>query len=320
MGDGQEVAEHPVVGELLALDEELLRLQEKLQASLLQIDEQYAPQYEELQRQRFERLIRVDQEAAGTSAPSRPAAKRQSARAHGTPAIPGFWRTVLQNHPDFLEDIEEYDEPVLDYLQNITGQRKSCGDEVGRGSHFTFELRFFFDSNPYFSNSELRKVFWVKRQHQFMDCASDDSYQCYKVEATPIDWHPGKDVTVEAGRRRREKKKKDKSKADENYRHSFFRVFFRNLGPDCEIPPEYGHPEDEECDGEDFMSCLLNEDYERGRSLYDNLVPRAVKWYTGQACESFDIGDGEEDGQGDEEDIFQDAQEEVSGTEDCRSQ
>ncbi len=37
----------------------------------------------------------------------------------GTPALPGFWLRVLQNSQEFAEDIEEYDEPVLEYLENI---------------------------------------------------------------------------------------------------------------------------------------------------------------------------------------------------------
>ena len=43
-------------------------------------------------------------------------------KASGTPALPDFWETVFQNSEEFQEMVEEYDEPVLEYLQDVTSE------------------------------------------------------------------------------------------------------------------------------------------------------------------------------------------------------
>lgn len=114
-----------------------------------------------------------------------------------------------------------------------------------------------------------------------------------RIEATSIDWMPGRNVTVEvvskkgkSGARRRSGKKQREERR-EMPRASFFRTCFRNLGPNEEIPEE---ELDEDEDEEDFMDCLLEDDYEQALALRDYLIPHAVRWYTGEACEDEEEG------------------------------
>merc|ERR1712187_935136 len=71
-----------------------------------------------------------------------------------TPALPGFWKTALKNHPVFEEEIHEWDEPVLDFLQDITKEHLK-EDDANAG----FKLVFHFTENPYFSNDTLWKEY-----------------------------------------------------------------------------------------------------------------------------------------------------------------
>lgn len=63
--------------------------------------------------------------------------------------IPGFWLKTLQQHSDVEEFIEEWDEDVLQYLEDI--EWSHLPDMNG------FKLSFFFQSNPYFTNEVLTK-------------------------------------------------------------------------------------------------------------------------------------------------------------------
>merc|ERR1711908_92603 len=49
------------------------------------------------------------------------------------------------------------------------------------------------------------------------------------------------------------------------------------------------------------MECLLCDDYEQGLALRDYLVPHAVRWYTGDACDDEDDDDEEDDDKEDDE-------------------
>jgi len=112
-------------------------------------------------------------------------------------------------------------------------------------------------------------------------------------------------VTVETVTRKAKgggRKKQSKARREEVLRSSFFRGFFRNLGPDEEIPEEELQDEDEEDMG-DLMECLLSADYEQALALRESIVPHAVRWYTGDACDDDDDTEEEEDEEGEEEGV-----------------
>ncbi|KAI7741523.1 hypothetical protein M8C21_022601 [Ambrosia artemisiifolia] len=65
--------------------------------------------------------------------------------------VPDFWLTAMKTHELLAEEISERDEEALKYLKDI----KWCRIEDPKG----FKLEFFFDTNPYFKNSVLTKVY-----------------------------------------------------------------------------------------------------------------------------------------------------------------
>jgi len=205
-----------------------------------------------------------------------------------TRALPGFWRMVLLNSDEFQEDIERHDEPVLDYLTDIVWELldESCRDKG-------FRIRFVFAPNPYFSNELLTKEYHYEKKNPYVS----DPEVCTKIVASPIDWHTGKNVTVEliAKKPKSGRRRVTKPKREEVPRPSFFRRCFRNLGPGEEIPEEE-LDEEEDHEDPDLMQYLLEDDHEQGVALRDYLIPHAVRWFTGEAIEDDEEASESEEG------------------------
>jgi nucleosome assembly protein 1-like 1 len=220
--------------------------------------------------------------------------------AKSTPGIPRFWLEVLSNSEEFGQDIEEYDEPVLEYLDSIEAADIDPTDE-DKG----FVITFKFTENPFFSNTEVRKTYTTVRSNEFTD-----QLEIVRIESDKIDWLPGKDVTVEVVAKKKSgggaRKKKSAAKAEP--RPSFFR-FFRDLDID-NFPSEMGDDEDDEEEEEhdelDRLQMFMQDDWERAASLKDLVIPRAVRWYTGEAVDA----DYEEDDEDDEDDDDEDDEDE----------
>lgn len=283
-----------VIQELLTVDDQYLELQRQHMVERLELDRAYRDRCAPLFQQRFERLALP---LGGQAFPVHPAG--------GTPAIPGFWKTVLQNSAEYQEDIEEYDEPVLDFLRDVV-----C--DMFEGST-GFRIRFLFEPNPYFSNTELAKVYRTEPKSPY-----SERLECTQIESSKIEWHPGKNVTVEAMTKKSKDKgrKKTKTRREEVPRPSFFRVFFRNLGPDDEIPEEELEEQEEEDDYNALMECLLADDFEQALTLRDSIIPHAVRWYTGEACDEDDEDDDLDNEEEEEEEADDDAEKEEEGNAD----
>lgn len=280
------ICQDAVVQKLQALDDEYLSLKRLHQAEKLRLIQQLEERRAPLLQRRLARLQKSDQEpeqlssfhCAASTEPSSSSSKPQdAASSKASPALPGFWKIALQNSAEFQEDIEEYDEPVLDYLSDI---RAESTDEGG------FRLIFVFEQNPYFTNSSLAVTYHTQRKHEF-----DDKIMCTRIESDKILWSPGRDLTMEVVSRKGKagRKKDKKAKRGEVSRPSFFRALFRNLGPDQEIPQEELEDDDQQPeDKKELMDCLLHEDFERALMLKDSIVPHGIRWYTGAACEDED--------------------------------
>ena len=226
--------------------------------------------------------------------------------AHATPAIPGFWLDVLANSEEFNEDIEEYDEPVLEYLESIEAVDTDPTDE-DKG----FVLTFKFNENPFFTNKELRKVYTTARVNEFTD-----QLEIVKIESDKIDWKAGQDVTVETVTKKKSgggKKKKASSKIQP--RPSFFR-YFKDLDAD-NLPSDFGGDNDEEEDdyeGEEEtelerLQMFMEHDWDRANTLKELIIPRAIRWYTGEAVEA-DEEEGDDEDEDDEDDDEEDSEDE----------
>ena len=97
----------------------------------------------------------------------------------------GFWMKAMLNHPSIAKLVQEKDRPILSHLTDISLVLHTDG--------FGYDLLFKFEANDYFTNTELKKSFFMAKQSVIEKC-----------EGTTINWKEGKNVT--------EKKVKKKSK------------------------------------------------------------------------------------------------------------
>mmetsp|Transcript_16076 Transcript_16076/g.35287 ORF Transcript_16076/g.35287 Transcript_16076/m.35287 type:complete len:350 (-) Transcript_16076:121-1170(-) len=287
--DKAEEEDPPIVKELKALDDKYLELEREYEREVQLLQQKYEDKQKPFLTQRTEILIGKD----------------NAEPVCGTPALNRFWLQALQNHPAFEEHIEEWDEPVLEHLQDIT---KELLDNTDRNKGF--KLLFHFSENPYFTNTEL----W-KEYHTVESSPYTGETEVTLVDCSTIDWKAGKDVTVEKVQKKVKgggaKKAKQKKEKDEP-RRSFFRVFFRRLEKGMEIPDDLSMEDELDDDNEDeVLEFLMDNDYEIGCALRDQIVPFAVRWYTGEASP-----DDDDDDEGEEEEDDDDDDEESDDSED----
>merc|ERR1719387_210545 len=61
------------------------------------------------------------------------------------------------------------------------------------------------------------------------------------------------------------------------------------------MPHQLEDQEEDEEECLDLMECLISDDYEQALALREYIVPHAVRWYTGEACEDDDEDEDDED-------------------------
>lgn len=286
----EEELRTPAVTDLEALDDEYAQAKASYLEEQREVDRRFENRCTEILRRRKDVLTSQKETEGGTA----------------TPGLPGFWKMVLQNSVHVAEFIERYDEPVLEYLEDIRWEW--LNDDAREEG---FKILFHFTPNNYFSNEVLEKAFHLETRNKYSDVSA-----CVKIEASVVNWFPGKNLTVDVITKKPKigKKRLTKGRREEVSRPSFFRSFFRKLGSDAEIPEEE-LDEDDDVSEDDLMNCLLQEDLEQGLALKSFLIPRAVRWYTGEACddESDDeASDSDEDG---EEDSCEEGEEEENAEE-----
>jgi len=197
---------------------------------------------------------------------------------------------------------------VLEYLQDIRTEPCPEGEDKG------FTLTFHFAENPYFSNEILKKE--LKCEEQTWTSA----IECVEIQATEIDWKPGKNVTVEKVTKKAKGggSKKQKAKSTEESRDSFFRLFFRSLKLGDDLPDdcadELAGMMEEFDDPDSAVEMLLSNDHEMSRMLHGYVIPYAVRWYTGEA--SLDDDDDDDDDEDDDDDDDDEDEDEDSDEED----
>lgn len=191
--------------------------------------------------------------------------------------------------------IQEHDEDVLTYLQNIKVIMKDT-------KPYGFTLEFHFRENEYFTNKVLYKSYELTCDQDVEAPLAYDGPVMYKCTGSTISWNKGKDVTVRTVKKRQKHKstgtvrtilKEEKQDSFFNYfdmpttdgvRPSFRRV----LNPESSLDLD----EEEEEMGED----LCNADFEIGHFFKEFIVPKAILYYTGDLIDQADSY-AEEDGE-----------------------
>ncbi|KAF9188909.1 hypothetical protein BGZ51_000247 [Haplosporangium sp. Z 767] len=189
--------------------------------------------------------------------------------------IPEFWLTALKSHPQFGEIITEKDEEALKHLVDI---RMSYFEKPG------FRLDFEFSPNDFFTNTILSKTYFYNEE---LGYGGEFVYD--HAEGTKIEWKEGKDLSVTVETKKQRHKGTNKTRVVKKTVPA--ETFFSFFTPP--VAPEEGDAED--LDEDDDIDEKLELDYGLGEELKDNIIPRAVDWFTGKALQYQDHGDQYED-------------------------
>jgi len=208
--------------------------------------------------------------------------KAESAADKDTKGVPEFWLTIIKNVDMLQEMVQEHDEPALKSLEDIT----VAFTENPMG----FTLTFHFGANEYFSNTVLTKEYSMKCEPSEDDPFAFEGPEIYKCKGCPINWKPGKNLTVKTVKKKQKHKSKGSvrtvTKTVKN--DSFFNFF---------DPPAIP---DDEADMDPDVQELLTSDFEIGHYIRERVIPRAVLFFTGEALEDDDFDEEDEDGEEEE--------------------
>ena len=174
--------------------------------------------------------------------------------------IPAFWLQTLKQVPLIADTIQEWDEPLLKCLHDIQ-LRLQMEPIVG----FTLEFHFSDEVKQYFKNTVLTKFYELQIE-------SDDGSLFYEGAAIvrsigcSIEWIDSSvDVTT---------------RGDTGERQASFFHFF--------VPPV--------ATGEHADDLKLATDFQIGHYIRENIISKAVLFYTGEIFENdYDLSDDESD-------------------------
>ncbi|KAL1531008.1 Nucleosome assembly protein 1 [Salvia divinorum] len=206
--------------------------------------------------------------------------------------VPDFWLTAMKSNEILEEEITERDEEALKYLKDIKWSR--LDDPKG------FKLEFFFDTNPFFKNSVLRKTYHM---------IEEDEPILEKAIGTEIEWHPGKCLTQKVLKK---KPKKGAKNAKPIIKTEKCESFFNFFNPP-EVPDD---DEDMDDDKAEELQNLMEQDYDIGSTIRDKIIPHAVSWFTGEAAEGDELILSDEDDEDDDDEEDEDEEEDEDDDED----
>ncbi|KAI1729593.1 nucleosome assembly protein (NAP) domain-containing protein [Ditylenchus destructor] len=201
----------------------------------------------------------------------------ESAPAETSPSkgVPQFWLQSMCNTLTLATMIGDQDAEVLKYLNDVTSQA-----HVNPNG---FTLFFHFAENPYFADRVLKKEYEIQITPDPEDPFDYDGPIVTKCKGMPIQWYAGKDVT------------KVEIKDEETGAVLPFESFFKFFDDKSKQATD---------DGEDNENEEIMDDFAIGMFIRDELIPRAVLYFTGEK-------DDEEDFCGSDDDESDDKNEEA---------
>jgi len=288
-----EEEDTPVIKQLKAIDDKYCAAEVELEKEIEKLRVKYTARQTPLLAER--RVVLNDASNA-----------ESDAKELGTPGCPDFWLTALSNANELEEVLQECDSAVLRYLDDI--QRSYPVPETPQKA---LRLEFTFKENPFFTNTvlfaEATFDYDPETYKPYKEC------QCIEVKSSVIDWKAGKNVTVEKRKDAGGKKgKKKPAKTVEEPVPSFFRIVFNSLKADEPLPEGLAcvYQDGEDDDEEDMSEMHLLNMSELLSFMSDQLLPYAVRYYTGEACEEDDDDDEEEEEEDDDDDESSDEESE----------
>ncbi|OWM76584.1 nucleosome assembly protein 1;3-like [Punica granatum] len=295
-GQHSDVLENlpPVVRKRVEVLREIQSQHDEFEAKFLEeraaLEAKYQKLYQPLYSKRYE-IVNGVVEVEGV--PKETEKSQEEDKAGEEKGVPDFWLNAMKNNEVLAEEINERDEGALKYLKDI----KWCRIDDPKG----FKLEFFFDTNPYFKNSVLTKIYHM---------IDEDEPILEKAMGTEIEWYPGKCLTQKILKKKPKKGSKNSKPVTKTENCDSFFNFFN--------PPQV--PEDDEDIDEDTaeeLQNLMEQDYDIGSTIRDKIIPHAVSWFTGEAIQGDEFGDLDDDeDEGDMDEDDEDDEEEEDEEED----
>lgn len=276
----------PTVKNRVSALQELQSKHDELEAKFFEeraaLEAKYQKLYEPLYSKRFEIVNGVTDVESKDEPQNDTSTDENKEEAKG---VPEFWLTAMKTNEVLSAQITERDEAALKYLKDI----KWCRIDNPKG----FKIDFYFDPNPFFKNSVLTKTYHM---------IDDNEPILERAIGTEIDWYTGKNVTQKLMKKKPKKGAKNAKPVTKTEQcESFFNFFSPPQVPD----------DDEELDEEtaEGLQDLMEQDYDIGSTIRDKIIPHAVSWFTGEACQLDDLEELEEEDDEEEEDCDEDEDE-----------
>ncbi|CAA9990075.1 nucleosome assembly protein, putative [Plasmodium knowlesi strain H] len=190
----------------------------------------------------------------------------------GTPNLPEFWLRALRNNNTVSHVIEDHDEEILVYLNDIRCDYIKKNKEKKEG----FILSFHFAPNPFFSNSVLTKTYHMK----CVDC--DNEPVLLHTEATVIDWYDNKNILKKNVVKKQHNKNSREVKTVQQTvnRDSFFHFFTSHKVPNSNVIKQLSKHEVAQ------LEMIIEGDYEVALTIKERIIPYAVDYFLGIIIES----------------------------------
>ncbi|KAL6740807.1 hypothetical protein Aduo_014126 [Ancylostoma duodenale] len=208
----------------------------------------------------------------------------------GSKGIPSFWLNVLKGSDMTQDMIQDHDEPILKHLTDITTSIEV--DPHG------FTIYFHFSPNEFFSNTVLKKQYFLEIKPDAEDPFGFDGPSVVRAVGDTIQWNDGKNITKKVVKKKLKKGANAGKFITKTVKADSFFNFFDTI-----VPPTEDHKNED--DEEDDSHELMRADFEIGQVLRDNIIPRAVLFYTGEADlgdDMFDLGEDADDEDEEEDD------------------
>ncbi|XP_037368897.1 nucleosome assembly protein 1-like 3 [Talpa occidentalis] len=206
----------------------------------------------------------------------RPKERMNLKRAHkGKPkredpkGIPNYWLIVLKNVDKLGPMIQKYDEPILRFLSDVSLKFSKPGQPI------SYMFEFHFLPNPYFRNEVLTKTYMIKSKPDHNDPFFSWGWEIEDCKGCKIDWRRGKNVTVKTTQSRTTATGEIEIQPRVVPNASFFNFF---SPPEI---PKIGKLEPRE-------DAILDEDFEIGQILHDNVILKSIYYYTGEVHGPYD--------------------------------
>ncbi|KAM5565880.1 hypothetical protein ABKV19_019741 [Rosa sericea] len=168
--------------------------------------------------------------------------------------VPNFWLYALKGCDTVDDEITDQDEGALKHLTDIKWSRIQKG----------FRLEFHFSTNPFFENSVLTKTYHMTDE--------DESF-LERAIGTEITWRPEKCLTQELAVKSGKGSKNVKPMTNK----SFFCFF---------SPPNVPMNLKDKNDKVEILNLRYHVlmDLFLGLTIRDDIIPRAISWFTGEAA------------------------------------